>query len=93
MILTFFPYCRCWDLEVKRSAKTLTKPALSRVLFKCYGRSFAVAGLFVLLLVGAAGEQRRQIVLCATLISPLLGVSFLGKRFACKPHYSHIAAV
>ncbi|XP_075905473.1 ATP-binding cassette sub-family C member 4-like [Nelusetta ayraudi] len=41
---------RCWDLEVKRSAKTLKKPALSRVLIKCYGRSYAVAGLFVFFL-------------------------------------------
>lgn len=77
--MTFSAFCRHWDLEVKRSAKTLTKPALYRVLVRCYGRSFAAAGLFVFLLVGAAGE----IVLCATLISPLLRVSFLGKCFAC----------
>lgn len=57
---SFLAFCRCWDLEVKRSAKTLTQPALSRVLVRCYGRSFAVAGLFVFLLVGAAGEPGRK---------------------------------
>lgn len=67
MILMCSAFCRCWDLEVKRSAKTLKKPALSRVLIKCYGRSYAVAGLFVFLLVGAGGERRR--VSSAVLIS------------------------
>lgn len=69
--MTFSAFCRYWDLEVKRSAKTLTQPALSKVLVKCYGRSFAVAGLFVFLLVRAAGEWRRKTVMCTTLIFPL----------------------
>lgn len=91
-ILMCSAFCRCWDLEVKRSAKTLKKPALSRVLIKCYGRSYAVAGLFVFFLVGAGGERRRKSVIC----SPYLlccAWAFLESAFACKPHYTHDAAI
>lgn len=82
IILMCSAFCRCWDLEVKRSAKTLKKPALSRVLIKCYGRSYAVAGLFVFFLVGAGGERRRKSVAC----SPYLlcnAWAFLESAFAC----------
>ncbi|XP_045910008.1 ATP-binding cassette sub-family C member 4-like isoform X2 [Micropterus dolomieu] len=37
---------RVWDHEVKKAPKELQKPKLTRVLIKCYGRSYAVAGLF-----------------------------------------------
>ncbi|XP_038572955.1 multidrug resistance-associated protein 4-like isoform X2 [Micropterus salmoides] len=37
---------RMWDHEVKKAPKELQKPKLTRVLIKCYGRSYAVAGLF-----------------------------------------------
>ncbi|XP_070787041.1 ATP-binding cassette sub-family C member 4-like [Enoplosus armatus] len=38
---------RFWDHEVKKAAKDLRKPKLTRVLLQCYGRSYAVAGVFV----------------------------------------------
>lgn len=52
----FHPACspfsgRFWDLEVKNGIKTLQKPKLSRVLIKCYGKSYALAGVFVFSLV------------------------------------------
>nr|XP_061802825.1 ATP-binding cassette sub-family C member 4-like [Nerophis lumbriciformis] len=37
---------RCWDLEVKKATKQLRKPKLTKVLIKCYGKSYAVAGIF-----------------------------------------------
>ncbi|XP_042069382.1 ATP-binding cassette sub-family C member 4 [Haplochromis burtoni] len=37
---------RCWNEEVKKASKELRKPQLSRVLIKCYGKSYALAGLF-----------------------------------------------
>ncbi|XP_061693359.1 ATP-binding cassette sub-family C member 4-like [Syngnathoides biaculeatus] len=37
---------RCWDLEVKKATKQLRKPKLTKVLIRCYGKSYAVAGLF-----------------------------------------------
>ncbi|TNN61497.1 Multidrug resistance-associated protein 4 [Liparis tanakae] len=37
---------RFWDREVRRATKELRKPKLSRVLIKCYGRSYAAAGAF-----------------------------------------------
>uniref|UniRef100_A0A668SA07 Multidrug resistance-associated protein 4 n=1 Tax=Oreochromis aureus TaxID=47969 RepID=A0A668SA07_OREAU len=37
---------RCWNNEVKKASKELRKPQLSRVLIKCYGKSYALAGLF-----------------------------------------------
>uniref|UniRef100_A0A3B4ZXD9 Multidrug resistance-associated protein 4-like n=1 Tax=Stegastes partitus TaxID=144197 RepID=A0A3B4ZXD9_9TELE len=40
---------RLWDQEVRRATKESEKPKLSRVLIKCYGKSYAVAGLFVFL--------------------------------------------
>ncbi|XP_008297174.1 multidrug resistance-associated protein 4-like [Stegastes partitus] len=42
---------RLWDQEVRRATKESEKPKLSRVLIKCYGKSYAVAGLFVFSLV------------------------------------------
>uniref|UniRef100_A0A3Q2YKJ0 Uncharacterized protein n=1 Tax=Hippocampus comes TaxID=109280 RepID=A0A3Q2YKJ0_HIPCM len=42
---------RCWELEVKRATKQLRKPTLTKVLIKCYGKSFAVAGIFAFSLV------------------------------------------
>ncbi|XP_077399671.1 ATP-binding cassette sub-family C member 4-like isoform X2 [Vanacampus margaritifer] len=41
---------RCWDLEVKKATKQLRKPKLSKVLVKCYGKSYAVAGIFAFFL-------------------------------------------
>ncbi|XP_028288471.1 multidrug resistance-associated protein 4-like isoform X2 [Parambassis ranga] len=41
---------RFWDHEVRRATKELQKPKLSRALIRCYGRSYATAGLFVLFL-------------------------------------------
>nr|XP_046238010.1 ATP-binding cassette sub-family C member 4-like isoform X2 [Scatophagus argus]XP_046238011.1 ATP-binding cassette sub-family C member 4-like isoform X2 [Scatophagus argus]XP_046238012.1 ATP-binding cassette sub-family C member 4-like isoform X2 [Scatophagus argus]XP_046238013.1 ATP-binding cassette sub-family C member 4-like isoform X2 [Scatophagus argus] len=38
---------RFWDREVRKATKELRKPKLARVLIKCYGKSYAVAGLFV----------------------------------------------
>ncbi|GAA6216134.1 multidrug resistance-associated protein 4-like [Lates japonicus] len=38
---------RFWDHEVKKATKELRKPKLTRVLIKCYGKSYAAAGLFV----------------------------------------------
>uniref|UniRef100_A0A3P8TFX2 Multidrug resistance-associated protein 4 n=1 Tax=Amphiprion percula TaxID=161767 RepID=A0A3P8TFX2_AMPPE len=38
---------RFWDHEVKKATKELEKPKLTRVLIKCYGKSYALAGLFV----------------------------------------------
>ncbi|XP_061760631.1 ATP-binding cassette sub-family C member 4-like [Nerophis ophidion] len=37
---------RFWDVEVKKATKELRKPKLTKVLLKCYGKSYAVAGLF-----------------------------------------------
>uniref|UniRef100_A0A3P8RCJ0 Multidrug resistance-associated protein 4 n=1 Tax=Astatotilapia calliptera TaxID=8154 RepID=A0A3P8RCJ0_ASTCA len=42
---------RCWNEEVKKASKELWKPQLSRVLIKCYGKSYALAGLFEFFLV------------------------------------------
>ncbi|KAM3584831.1 uncharacterized protein V6R79_000382 [Siganus canaliculatus] len=41
---------RIWDLEVRKATKAIEKPKLGRALIRCYGRSYAVAGLFVFLL-------------------------------------------
>ncbi|XP_054479604.1 ATP-binding cassette sub-family C member 4-like [Anoplopoma fimbria] len=38
---------RFWDREVRKATKELRKPKLSRVLIKCYGKSYAVAGILV----------------------------------------------
>ncbi|XP_037318658.2 ATP-binding cassette sub-family C member 4-like isoform X2 [Pungitius pungitius] len=37
---------RFWDREVKKATKELRKPKLSRALIKCYGTSYALAGIF-----------------------------------------------
>ncbi|XP_040888393.1 ATP-binding cassette sub-family C member 4-like [Toxotes jaculatrix] len=37
---------RFWNQEVKRATKELRKPKLSTVLIKCYGKAYALAGLF-----------------------------------------------
>ncbi|XP_034007075.1 multidrug resistance-associated protein 4-like [Trematomus bernacchii] len=37
---------RCWDHEVRKATKELRKPNLTGVLIKCYGMSYAMAGLF-----------------------------------------------
>uniref|UniRef100_A0A3B4U443 Multidrug resistance-associated protein 4 n=1 Tax=Seriola dumerili TaxID=41447 RepID=A0A3B4U443_SERDU len=37
---------RLWDHEVKKATKELRKPNLTDVLIRCYGRSYAAAGLF-----------------------------------------------
>ncbi|XP_063733833.1 ATP-binding cassette sub-family C member 4-like isoform X2 [Eleginops maclovinus] len=39
---------RCWDHEVRKATKNLRKPNLTRALIKCYGMSYAVAGLFTI---------------------------------------------
>uniref|UniRef100_A0A8C4NTD4 Multidrug resistance-associated protein 4 n=1 Tax=Dicentrarchus labrax TaxID=13489 RepID=A0A8C4NTD4_DICLA len=39
---------RFWDHEVRKATKELRKPKLTRVLVRCYGKSYAVAGLFVI---------------------------------------------
>uniref|UniRef100_A0A3B4GQK5 Multidrug resistance-associated protein 4-like n=1 Tax=Pundamilia nyererei TaxID=303518 RepID=A0A3B4GQK5_9CICH len=41
---------RFWDREVRHATKELLKPKLTRVLIKCYGRSYAMAGIFVFFL-------------------------------------------
>uniref|UniRef100_A0A3Q4I1K4 Multidrug resistance-associated protein 4 n=1 Tax=Neolamprologus brichardi TaxID=32507 RepID=A0A3Q4I1K4_NEOBR len=41
---------RFWDREVRHATKELLKPKLTRVLIKCYGRCYAVAGIFVFFL-------------------------------------------
>ncbi|XP_030600304.1 multidrug resistance-associated protein 4-like [Archocentrus centrarchus] len=41
---------RFWDREVRHATKELQKPKLSRVLIKCYGKSYAVAGIFAFFL-------------------------------------------
>uniref|UniRef100_A0A3Q1GLD7 ATP-binding cassette, sub-family C (CFTR/MRP), member 4 n=1 Tax=Acanthochromis polyacanthus TaxID=80966 RepID=A0A3Q1GLD7_9TELE len=38
---------RLWDHEVKRATRKPEKPKLTRVLIKCYGKSYVLAGLFV----------------------------------------------
>ncbi|XP_070711624.1 ATP-binding cassette sub-family C member 4-like [Pempheris klunzingeri] len=38
---------RFWDHEVRKATKKLQRPKLYRVLIKCYGKSYAVTGLFV----------------------------------------------
>ncbi|XP_067439487.1 ATP-binding cassette sub-family C member 4-like [Thunnus thynnus] len=38
---------RFWDLEVRKASKELRKPKLTKVLIKCYGKAYAVAGLFL----------------------------------------------
>ncbi|XP_055022842.1 ATP-binding cassette sub-family C member 4-like [Boleophthalmus pectinirostris] len=35
-----------WDREVRKSKKQLSEPSLTKVLFQCYGASYAKAGLF-----------------------------------------------
>uniref|UniRef100_A0AAX7UF42 Multidrug resistance-associated protein 4 n=1 Tax=Astatotilapia calliptera TaxID=8154 RepID=A0AAX7UF42_ASTCA len=41
---------RFWDREVRHATKELLKPKLTRVLIKCYGRSYVMAGIFVFFL-------------------------------------------
>lgn len=41
---------RFWDREVRHATKELLEPKLTRVLIKCYGRSYAMAGIFVFFL-------------------------------------------
>ncbi|XP_041835127.1 ATP-binding cassette sub-family C member 4-like [Melanotaenia boesemani] len=38
---------KIWDHEVRRAAKQLQTPKLTRVLIRCYGKPYALAGLFV----------------------------------------------
>lgn len=52
-------FVRFWDDEVRKAIKTLREPRLSSVLIKCYGRSFAAAGLFVFSMVNSADENRK----------------------------------
>lgn len=47
------PFCRIWDSESKKATRELKKPSLSRVLIKCYGKDYAVTGLFVFSLVNS----------------------------------------
>uniref|UniRef100_A0A3B4ZC31 Uncharacterized protein n=1 Tax=Stegastes partitus TaxID=144197 RepID=A0A3B4ZC31_9TELE len=64
---------RLWDQEVRRATKESEKPKLSRVLIKCYGKSYAVAGLFhmehsfVLYLNKLVWERSLDFDLCTTL--------------------------
>ncbi|XP_029303230.1 LOW QUALITY PROTEIN: multidrug resistance-associated protein 4-like [Cottoperca gobio] len=37
---------RFWDHDVRKAMKELRKPKLSRVLIQCYGKSYAMTGLF-----------------------------------------------
>uniref|UniRef100_A0A669E2P6 Multidrug resistance-associated protein 4 n=1 Tax=Oreochromis niloticus TaxID=8128 RepID=A0A669E2P6_ORENI len=39
---------RFWDREVRHATKELLEPKLTRVLIKCYGRSYAMAGIFTI---------------------------------------------
>ncbi|XP_047432400.1 ATP-binding cassette sub-family C member 4-like [Mugil cephalus] len=41
---------RFWDREVRTASKELQKPNLARALLRCYGKSYAFAGIFVFLL-------------------------------------------
>ncbi|XP_049425689.1 ATP-binding cassette sub-family C member 4-like [Epinephelus fuscoguttatus] len=41
---------RFWDHEVRKATKEARRPNLSRVIFRCYGKSYAMAGLFTFLL-------------------------------------------
>ncbi|AWO95631.1 putative multidrug resistance-associated protein 4-like [Scophthalmus maximus] len=41
---------RLWEREVRNATKDLRKPKLTRVLIRCFGKPFAVAGLFAFLL-------------------------------------------
>ncbi|KAM9334128.1 ATP-binding cassette sub-family C member 4-like [Symphorus nematophorus] len=38
---------RFWDHEFRRATKELRKPNLTRVLIKCYGKSYAVVGSYI----------------------------------------------
>lgn len=59
------PSYRFWDHEVKTATKELQKPKLTRVLIKCYGRSYALAGLFVFSLVCFSC---RELLLCNLIV-------------------------
>ncbi|XP_067116274.1 ATP-binding cassette sub-family C member 4-like isoform X2 [Osmerus mordax] len=37
---------RCWNQEVERTTKELQTPELTKVIIKCYGKSYAVLGIF-----------------------------------------------
>ncbi|CAK6978679.1 ATP-binding cassette sub-family C member 4-like isoform X1 [Scomber scombrus] len=37
-----------WDHEIQEATKELRKPSLSKVIIKCYGKSYAVLGFFTL---------------------------------------------
>ncbi|XP_037617803.1 multidrug resistance-associated protein 4-like isoform X1 [Sebastes umbrosus] len=57
---------RLWDGEFRKATKELRKPKLSRVLVKCYGKSYAVVGLFVFSLEAIKVVQPlllRQVIL------------------------------
>ncbi|XP_033471881.1 ATP-binding cassette sub-family C member 4-like isoform X2 [Epinephelus lanceolatus] len=41
---------RFWDHEVRKATKEARRPNLSRVIIRCYGKSYAMAGLFIFLL-------------------------------------------
>ncbi|KAM9836010.1 ATP-binding cassette sub-family C member 4-like [Aulostomus maculatus] len=43
---------RIWDREVREATKELQEPQLTRVLIRCFGRSYAVAGFFAFCLEG-----------------------------------------
>uniref|UniRef100_UPI003AAC75F7 ATP-binding cassette sub-family C member 4-like n=1 Tax=Centroberyx gerrardi TaxID=166262 RepID=UPI003AAC75F7 len=40
---------RFWDHEVRKAAKDLRKPKLTKALLRCYGKSYAVLGVFIFL--------------------------------------------
>uniref|UniRef100_A0A3P9ATT6 Uncharacterized protein n=1 Tax=Maylandia zebra TaxID=106582 RepID=A0A3P9ATT6_9CICH len=62
---------RCWNEEVKKASKELWKPQLSRVLIKCYGKSYALAGLFEFFLVCCEYLQ----------LAPVLKQSFMHRSY------------
>lgn len=44
-LITCF-YCRLWDQEVQKASKEMRMPQLSRVIIRCYWKSYGVLGIF-----------------------------------------------
>uniref|UniRef100_A0A3B4GL42 Multidrug resistance-associated protein 4-like n=1 Tax=Pundamilia nyererei TaxID=303518 RepID=A0A3B4GL42_9CICH len=93
---------RFWDREVRHATKELLKPKLTRVLIKCYGRSYAMAGIFTIkviqpLLLGKIilffenGDPDDQRSLgMAYVYAAAMSISTLGLTILQHLYYYHV---
>uniref|UniRef100_A0AAX7U4I7 Multidrug resistance-associated protein 4 n=1 Tax=Astatotilapia calliptera TaxID=8154 RepID=A0AAX7U4I7_ASTCA len=93
---------RFWDREVRHATKELLKPKLTRVLIKCYGRSYVMAGIFTIkviqpLLLGKIilffenGDPDDQRSLgMAYVYAAAMSISTLGLTILQHLYYYHV---